>query len=141
MSDEAYILPDRARALAHYPHARRVGELIFVSGTSSRRPDDSHEGVTLHPDGSVSTDIRAQTRAVMENLRVILEAAGADLEHIVDCTVFLVDMADYAGFNEVYNEYFEAATGPTRTTVAVHQLPHPHLLVELKVVAQAQISK
>jgi 2-aminomuconate deaminase len=80
-------------------------------------------------------DIAAQARAVIENIAAILAAAGAGLEHIVDVTVFLVDMDDYAAFNAVYNEYFDAAAGPTRTTVAVHQLPHPHLLVELKVVA------
>lgn len=141
MSDtEAYILEHRAGALANYPHARRVGDLIFVSGVSSRRPDNSHDGVTIVRDGTgavirVDKDIAAQARAVIENIAAILAAAGAGLEHIVDVTVFLVDMDDYAAFNAVYNEYFDAAAGPTRTTVAVHQLPHPHLLVELKVVA------
>jgi 2-aminomuconate deaminase len=74
---------------------------------------------------------------VIENIGVILEAAGAGLEHVVDITVFLVDMKDYPGMNEVYNEYFEAQTGPSRTTVAVHQLPHPNLLIEMKAVAMA----
>lgn len=137
MSDtEAFILPSRAGALANYPHARRVGDLIFVSGVSSRRPDDTHEGVVIHPDGTVVKDIRAQTRAVIENIGAILKAAGADLSHLVDVTVFLVDMADYGGMNEVYDTYFDAATGPARTTVAVHQLPHPNLLIEIKAVAR-----
>ena len=61
-----------------------------------------------------------------------LSDQGANLSDLVDVTCYLVNMNDFGGFNEVYNEYFEAATGPTRTTVAVHQLPHPHLLVEVK---------
>jgi 2-aminomuconate deaminase len=63
----------------------------------------------------------------------------AGLEHIVDVTIYLVDMKDYNQFNEVYNQYFEAETGPSRTTVAVHQLPHPHLLIEIKAVALAPL--
>lgn len=135
MKTQGFILPDRASALAAYPHARRVGDLIFVSGVSSRRPDNSHEGVAFRPDGTVHKDIQAQTRAVIENIGVILQAAGSDLSCVVDITVFLVDMQDYAGMNQVYNEFFSAAEGPTRTTVAVHQLPHPNLLVEMKAVA------
>lgn len=129
------LLGDRAKALAAYPHARRVGDWVFVSGISSRRPDDTHEGVEVLPDGTVVKDIRAQTRAVLQNIGVILRAAGSDLGEVVDLTVFLVDMRDYAGMNEVYNTFFEAQSGPTRTTVAVHQLPHPNLLVEIKAVA------
>lgn len=134
----AYILEDRAAALANYPHARRVGDLIFVSGVSSRRFDNTHAGVTMHPDGSRELDIREQTRAVIQNIEVILAAAGAGLENVVDILVMLVDMKDYAGMNEVYNEYFDAHTGPVRTTCAVHQLPHPNLLIEMKVVATAK---
>lgn len=129
------ILDDRAQALARYPHARVVGNLVFVSGISSRRPDNTHDGVTIHADGRVEKDIRAQSRAVLENIRAILRAAGADLDHVVDITVFLVDMKDYVGMNEVYNEFFTKEGGPARTTVAVHQLPHPNLLVEMKAVA------
>lgn len=129
------ILDDRAQALARYPHARVVGDFIFVSGVSSRRFDDTHAGVTVHADGRVEKDIRAQTRAVLANIEAILRAAGADLSHVVDITVFLVDMRDYPGMNEVYNEHFTKEGGPARTTVAVHQLPHPNLLVEMKAVA------
>lgn len=137
MNGQSFILDDRAQALANYPHARRMGDFIFVSGVSSRRFDNTHAGVTKHPDGSVELDIREQTRAVIENIRVILRAAGADLANVVDILVMLVDMKDYAGMNEVYNEYFDAVSGPTRTTCAVHQLPHSNLLIEMKVVAAA----
>lgn len=135
MNGQAYILHERAKALAQYPHMRRVGGLLYVSGTSSRRPDNTFDGVTHESDGTVTLDIRAQTEAVIENIRLILREAGADLTHLVDVTVFLVDMKDYTGYNEVYNRYFQAETGPTRTTVAVHQLPHPHLLIEIKAIA------
>ena len=135
MKSEAILLKDRAKALAHYPHARRVGNLLFFSGCSSRRPDNTHEGVILHPSGVIEKDIRAQTRAVLENMRVILQAAGGDLDDLVDITTFLVDMKDFAGYNEVYNQYFDAETGPARTTVAVRELPHPNLLIEMKGVA------
>ncbi|MEM1348087.1 MAG: RidA family protein [Myxococcota bacterium] len=136
VSTKAYRLEGHAGALAHYPHARQVGDLIFVSGTSSRRADNTHEGATIQEDGSVKTDIRAQTRAVLQNIDKILGAAGAGLEHVVDITTFLVDMDDFPGYNEVYNAFFEADTGPTRTTVAVHQLPHPNLLIEIKAIAR-----
>ena len=81
--------------------------------------------------GTVTLDIRAQTRGVLENMRMQLTDLGADLEDLVDLTCYLVSMNDFGGFNEVYNSYFDAATGPPRTTVAVHQLPHPHILVEI----------
>lgn len=136
MNGTAYILDDRAAALANYPHARRVGDLIFVSGVSSRRLDNTHAGVTVHDDGRVELDIREQTRAVIQNIEAILEAAGVGLENVVDILVMLVDMKDYTGMNEVYNEFFNAQTGPVRTTCAVHQLPHPNLLIEMKVVAK-----
>lgn len=135
MNGQAYILDDGAAALANYPHARRVGDFIFVSGVSSRRPDNTHAGVTINEDGSVERDIHQQTRAVIENIRTILREAGADLSNVVDLFVMLVDMKDYGGMNEVYNEYFDAATGPSRTTCAVHQLPHPNLLIEIKAIA------
>lgn len=137
MNGKAFILNERAGALANYPHARSANGMLYISGVSSRRHDNSHEGVTIHHDGTVERDIRQQTRAVIENIRAILNEAGADLENLVDITVFLVDMTDYAGMNAVYNEYFNAHTGPTRTTVAVKQLPHPNLLIEIKAVATA----
>lgn len=69
------------------------------------------------------------------SIKVILERAGASIKDIIDLTVFLVDMRDYKAFNEVYNQYFDQQTGPSRTTVAVHQLPSPKLLIEIKSVA------
>lgn len=134
MNQENKTLSDRAQPLGKYPHIKRVGNFIFVSGTSSRRPDNSHEGVQIHADGSVTLDIRKQTKAVIENINTLLESIGANLSNLVDVTTFLVDMEDFSGYNEVYGEFFDH-TGPTRTTVAVKQLPHPNLLIEMKVIA------
>ncbi|CAG8545718.1 4311_t:CDS:2 [Acaulospora morrowiae] len=134
---QTVILPDRAQPLANYPHARKVGGFIFVSGVSSRRSDNSYEGVKELPTGAFELDIREQTRAVIENIDTILKASGASLENVVDLTVFLIDMKDYSGFNEVYNKYFDAKTGPARTTVAVKELPSPKLLIEIKATAWA----
>ncbi|KAI8609096.1 Endoribonuclease L-PSP/chorismate mutase-like protein [Chytriomyces sp. MP71] len=133
-----FLLTDRAGGLANYPHARKAGGLIFVSGISSRRADSTWDGVTEHADGSWTLDIKAQTRAVIQNIKVILEAAGASLDNLVDLTVFLVDMKDYREMNEVYNEFFPIPeNGPARTTVAVKQLPNPRLLIEIKATALA----
>lgn len=118
-----------------YPHYRRAGDFIFVSGTSSRRPDNTIAGAAVDAAGDVQFDIRAQTRAVIDNIGAILHAAGASLADVVEVGTFLVDMVDFAGYNEVYGEYFTAATGPARTTVAVRELPHPHLRIEIRAVA------
>ncbi|KAF9201439.1 hypothetical protein BGZ49_008311 [Haplosporangium sp. Z 27] len=131
------ILSDRAQALAHYPHARIVNGMIYVSGISSRRLDNTYEGVKELENGKFELDIKAQTKAVIENIKVILESKGANLENIVDMTVFLTDMKDYGAMNEVYNQYFEAATGPSRTCVGVLSLPSPKLLIEIKAIALA----
>ncbi|CAG8813073.1 31414_t:CDS:2, partial [Racocetra persica] len=82
----AIFLSDRARPLANYPHARVAGGLIFVSGVSSRRPDNTYEGVKELPGGTLELDIRAQTKAVIENLETILKEADASLKNIVDLT-------------------------------------------------------
>ncbi|WP_431934600.1 RidA family protein [Micromonospora sp. RP3T] len=116
-----------------FPHIRVAGDLIFVSGTSSRRPDNTIVGARVDPMGVADLDIRAQTRAVIDNIRDILRSVDADLADLVQVTTYLVSMNDFGGYNEVYAEYFDE-TGPTRTTVAVHQLPHPHLLVEIQAV-------
>ena len=133
--NDPIILDDRAGALANYPHARRAGDLLFVSGISCRQPDNSHVGVEVGLQGMIHRDIARQTHAVIDNLQAILDAADAGLADLVDLTVFLIDMDDYDGFNEVYNEYFDAQTGPARTTVAVDELPHQNLAVELKAIA------
>eukprot|EP00842_Homolaphlyctis_polyrhiza_P002517 jgi/Hompol1/3266/HPOL_003173-RA len=131
------IVRTAAQSLANYPHARKAGGFIFVSGISSRRFDNTWEGVVENADGTFVLDIKAQTRAVLNNIKTILEHAGAGLENLVDLTVFLVDMRDYNDFNSVYNEFLDAETGPSRTTVAVKQLPNPRLLIEIKAVALA----
>ncbi|MGC5020622.1 RidA family protein [Micromonospora sp. DT47] len=117
-----------------FPHVKVAGGFVFVSGTSSRRPDNTFAGASADEFGTVSLDIRVQTRAVIENVRDLLRSVGADLADLVQVTTYLVNMNDFGGYNEVWAEFFDA-TGPTRTTVAVHQLPHPHLLIEIQAVA------
>ena len=129
------VLKNKAQPLGHYPHVRRVGDFIYVSGTSSRRPDNTHVGATQDENGDWHLDIRAQTKAVIENIGALLEGIGANLSHVIDMTTFLIDMKDFKGYNEIYGSFFNHETGPTRTTVAVHQLPHPNLLIEIKAVA------
>ena len=128
------VLKGSAKPRGSFPHVKRAGDFIFVSGTSSRRPDNSFDGVEVDEFGTTRLDIMVQTRAVIENIRTILESVGATLDDVVEVSSFLVNMNDFGGYNEVYAEYFDY-DGPTRTTVAVHQLPHPHLLIEIKVVA------
>lgn len=131
---ESGVLPDKATPRGKFPHLKKVGNWIFVSGTSSRKKDNSFAGVEVDEFGTTNLNIKEQTTAVIENIRDILKSVGADLHHIVDVTTFLVNMNDFGGYNEVYGQYFDYS-GPTRTTVAVHQLPHPHLLIEIKVTA------
>ncbi|WP_407670065.1 RidA family protein [Paraburkholderia oxyphila] len=133
---QARVVPGKAKPRGRFPHITRAGDFLFVSGTSARRPDNSIAGAAADELGAVTLDIRAQTRAVIENIRDILRSEGADLSNLVEISSFLVSMNDFLGYNEIYGEYFDE-TGPTRTTVAVHQLPHPHLLIEMKAVAYA----
>jgi len=128
------VVAGKATPRGSFPHVKIAGNLIFVSGTSSRRPDDTFVGAEIDESGTVKLDIRAQTRAVIENIRDILQSVDASLEDLVEISTFLVNMDDFDDYNEVYSEYFDFE-GPTRTTVAVHQLPHPHLLIEIKAVA------
>jgi len=123
--DDATVVPGLATPRGRFPHVRIAGGFAFVSGTSSRRPDDSIEGIG---------DIRVQTRAVIANIAAILAAAGGSLGDVVQVTAYLTDMADFGGYNEVYGEHFDE-TGPARTTVAVRELPHPDLLIEIAAVA------
>lgn len=131
---EVGLIAGRAKPRGRFPHYRRAGDFIFVSGTSSRRSDNSFEGGEVDEMGVTNLDIRAQTRAVLNNINTILETAGSSLNDVVEVSVYLVNMNDFGGFNEVWAEYFDY-DGPTRTTVAVHQLPHPHLLIEIKATA------
>ena len=131
---QSAVLAGKARPRGTFPHFRRAGDFVFVSGTSARRADDSIAGATLDASGRLLLDVRAQTRAVLENVRDILAAAGAALANVVEVSTFLTDMADFAAYNSVYSEFF-GYDGPARTTVAVAALPHPHLLIEIKAVA------
>ncbi len=119
-----------------FPHARRVGNFLFLSGMGPRKRGHTDiPGVTLSAAGEVvSYDIEIQCHAVFENIRMVLEDAGSSWERIVDVTVFLTDMQrDFATFNRLYAEYF-VTNRPTRTTVEVGRLPTP-IAIELKVIA------
>lgn len=119
-----------------YPHIRRAGDFLFVSGTSSRKADNTFAGVNIIDEmGTIHLNIEEQTRAVLQNIEKTLSTADATMADVVDVTSFLVNMNDFAGYNKVYGTFFNKETGPARTTVAVHQLPHPHLVVEIKVMA------
>ena len=128
------VVEGKAKPRGKFPHIKRAGDFLFVSGTSARRPDNTIAGTEVDEFGTSRLDIRIQTRAVIENIRDILEAEGAQLQDLVEISAYLVNMNDFAAYNEVYSEYF-GYEGPTRTTVAVHQLPHPHLLIEMKAMA------
>lgn len=129
------LVEGKATPRGRFPHARVSGDLVFVSGTSSRRPDDTIAGAEVDELGTTRLDIAVQTRAVIENLRDILAEAGCRLDDLVQATSYLVDMNDFAGYNAVWAEYFDES-GPARTTVAVHALPHPHLRIEIQAIAR-----
>ena len=131
---ESKVIEGKAKPRGKYPHVKRAGDFLFVSGTSSRRADNSIAGADVDEMGTMHLDIRAQTRAVLENVRDILKNVGAQLEDVVEVTTYLVNMNDFVGYNDVYGEFF-GYEGPARTTVAVHQLPHPHLLIEIRAMA------
>jgi len=131
---EGKVIEGRAKPRGKYPHVKRAGDFLIVSGTSARRADNTIAGAEVDEFGTTHLDIREQTRAVIENVREILRTVSADLEDVVEITSYLINMNDFAGYNEVYGTYFDTG-GPARTTVAVHQLPHPHLLIEIRAVA------
>ena len=131
--NEGKLVAGKATPRGKYPHVKRAGDFLFVSGTSSRRADNTIAGAEVDAFGTTVLDIRAQTRAVLENIRDILASVGASLADVVEVQSYLVDMNDFGGYNAVYGEFFDSS-GPARTTVAVHQLPHPHLRVEIRAV-------
>jgi len=131
---ESKVVEGKAKPLGKFPHVKRAGDFIFVSGTSARRADNTIAGAEAGDSGTTRLDIHTQTRAVIENIRDILKSTGAQLEDVVEITTYLINMNDFAGYNQVYGEYFDY-DGPVRTTVAVHQLPHPHLLIEMRAMA------
>ena len=119
-----------------YPHAKRVGNLLFLSGVGPRKAGTTDiPGVTLDAEGNIASyDIEAQCHSVFENVRLIVEAAGSSWDQIVDVTVFLTNMKDdFAKYNAVYAEYFKD-NRPCRTTVGITALPTP-IAIELKVMA------
>jgi 2-aminomuconate deaminase len=128
---------DRAPlAVGQYPHARRVGNLLFLSGVGPRKRDSKDiPGVTLDENGNIlSYDIETQCRAVFDNIRYILEDCGSKWENMVDVTVFLTNMKDdFKTYNRLYAEYF-GEVQPCRTTVEINCLPTP-IAIELKVMA------
>ncbi len=124
-------------AVGPYPHARKEGQLLFLSGIGPREKGSSAiPGLYLDEHGNIiSHDIIIQTHSVFRNIQNILEDCGSSLSQVIDCQVFLTHMKeDFARFNEVYKEYFNAETGPTRTTIEVKSLPTP-IAIELKVIA------
>ncbi len=121
-----------------YPHARRVGDLLFLSGVGPRqRGSKEIPGVTIDENGQVTAyDAAVQTHAVIKNVELVLKDSGLGLEDLVDMQCFLTDMKnDFPAFNKVYAEYFSVKTGPCRTTVEVGALPTP-IAVEFKAIAK-----
>ena len=139
MTDEEIVHTDRAPPpVGAYPHARRAGDFLFLSGIGPRPASGGGiPGTETGAGGTVvTTDIEAQCHAVFDNVRAVLESAGASLNDLVDVTVFLTDIErDFAVYNRVYAEYFSAETGPCRTTVEVSRLPTP-IAIELKCIAR-----
>lgn len=137
MSESGKIMSSKApEPVGSYPHARRVGNLLFLSGVGPReRGTKKIPGVELDANGSIiSYDIEAQCHSVFRNVKTILEDAGSGWDKIVDVTVFLTKMEkDFPAFNRIYAEYFKE-NQPCRTTVEVNALPTP-IAIELKVIA------
>lgn len=136
---KATVVEGKATPRGRFPHVKRAGDFLFVSGTSARRADNTIAGAEVDEFGTTRLDIRVQTRAVIENIRDILGSSGAQLSDIAEISTYLVSMNDFGGYNEVYGEYF-GFDGPARTTVAVHQLPHPHLLIEMRAIAYKPVT-
>lgn len=138
MSDSIIIEDKAPTPVGLYPHARRVGHLLFLSGIGPRDPDTNAVSGDVHDqEGNlVCYNIEAQCRAVFRNVRAVLEAAGATWDDLVDVTVYLTDLTrDFRVYNEVWAEYFpDASRAPCRTTVGVSWLPTP-IAVEMKCVA------
>lgn len=136
MSDQTFNSSDAPDPVGLYPHAKRVGNFLFLSGVGPRKKGaDEIPGVQLDDAGNlIAKDIEVQCHSVFSNVRAIVEAAGSSWNQIVDVTVFLTDMkADFATYNRVYAEYF-AENQPCRTTVEVLSLPTP-IAIELKCIA------
>ncbi len=136
---ESKIVEGKAKPRGRFPHIKRAGDFLFVSGTSSRRADDTIAGAQTDKFGTTRLDIREQTRAVIENIKDILASMDANLKDVVEISTYLVNMDDFEAYNEIYAQYFDEQ-GPARTTVAVRQLPHAYLLIEMKAIAYKPVS-
>lgn len=138
MSDGPIFSDNAPKAVGTYPHARRVGDLLFISGTGPRHPKTNEivGGPIRDEDGNqLDYDIKAQTKQVIENIKSILAEENLSLGNVVDCLCFLVDMdRDFSGYNDVFGEYFSDVMA-TRTTIAISALPTP-IAVEMKVIAK-----
>lgn len=110
-----------------FPKLKRSGPFVFISGTSTRRGN-----MTTGDD--IARDIRSQTVACIDDIRAELEEIGGGLENLVEITTYLINISDYGGYNEIYGKHFPP-NGPARTTVAVHQLPLPNQLIEIRATA------
>jgi 2-aminomuconate deaminase len=140
MSDDVIHASAAPKPVGRYPHARRVGDLLFLSGIGPRDPASNGIPGNVHDaEGRlIAYDIAAQTHAVFANVRAVLAASGARWEDLVDVTVYLTDMArDFPVYNAIWAEYFpDAATAPCRTTLGITALPTP-IAIELKCIARA----
>ena len=138
MSNDAINAASAPKAVGHYPHARRVGGMLFLSGIGPRDPASNGIPGNVHDaDGRlIAYDIAAQTNAVFANVRAVLDASGARWEDLVDVTVYLTDMArDFKIYNEIWAEYFpDSGNAPCRTTLGITALPTP-IAIELKCIA------
>ncbi|CAN5356928.1 RidA family protein [soil metagenome] len=138
MSDQSLMSNRAAEPVGPYPHAKRVGNLLFLSGIGPRKRGSKEiPGVKLNADGTVENyDIVEQCKSVFENIRLVLEDSGSKWENIVDVAVYLTNMKDFTTYNKIYAEYFAGPgkPNPTRTTVEVSALPTT-IHIELKVIA------
>jgi 2-aminomuconate deaminase len=123
-----------AKPLGNYPLVKRSGNTLYLSGASARLPDGSIAGTGTDAQGRTVFDAAKQTRVIIEKIRAILESEGASLRDCVEVTTYLTRIRDFSAYNAAYGEYFDA-NGPARTTVGVSELPHPHMVVEIKAVA------
>ena len=136
MSQDKVVTDKAPKPVGHYPHARKVGGLVFLSGIGPREPGtDNIPGLEVDDSGSIiSYDIEKQCHSVFKNVKTVLEAAGSNWDKLVDVTVFLTNMKDdFAAYNKLYGEYFKE-NQPCRTTVEVTSLPTP-IAIELKCIA------
>lgn len=134
--DRAHNADKAPEPVGLYPHARNVGNLLFLSGVGPRKKNSKEiPGVTLDDNGNITDyDIEAQCRSVFDNVRMILESSGSSWMNLIDVTVFLTNMDDdFATYNKIYAEYF-ADNQPCRTTVEINKLPTP-IAIELKCIA------